>query len=284
MAPNHTVGEGAGSPAATEGAAPLSGAPAASAPHLDVQQHGTPQHHNSAVQGVKHDSVADSSATEVAPTESKPEPPSGEAVASPAKAANIPAPQKHAAPAEPAEPASGLAPSVYTSSLADGTSSIASTSVTSFDTTGPIEPAAPDSVMDEDEFSLQDWDCESTDSTSTSLRSSLYEHMYVNGRRYHKFRNGRYPIPNDNEEQMREESLHYMVMEALDGRLFFSPIGDHPQKIIDLGTGTGSWAIAGRLSHCPSRSAVAQSKSANTSCSSPSRRQVSQRTSYWRRP
>lgn len=32
---------------------------------------------------------------------------------------------------------------------------------------------------------------------------------------------------------------HAMVLELSDGKLFHAPIGDQPQKIIDLGTGTG---------------------------------------------
>lgn len=42
--------------------------------------------------------------------------------------------------------------------------------------------------------------------------------------------------------------LHAMMLEATDGRLFYSPIGDYPQKIADLGTGTGLWAIEGTVS------------------------------------
>lgn len=37
--------------------------------------------------------------------------------------------------------------------------------------------------------------------------------------------------------------LHAMMLEATDGRRFFAPISDHPLKILDLGTGTGTWAI-----------------------------------------
>lgn len=37
--------------------------------------------------------------------------------------------------------------------------------------------------------------------------------------------------------------LHAMMLEATDGRLFYAPLGDYPQKIIDLGTGTGIWAL-----------------------------------------
>lgn len=65
----------------------------------------------------------------------------------------------------------------------------------------------------------------------------------MNGRQYHRYRHGRYPIPNDDTEQNREDMLHNMMLEATDGKLYYAPIGDHPQKIIDLGTGTGLWAM-----------------------------------------
>ncbi|KAK0649746.1 S-adenosyl-L-methionine-dependent methyltransferase [Cercophora newfieldiana] len=36
---------------------------------------------------------------------------------------------------------------------------------------------------------------------------------------------------------------HAMMLELTDGKLFFALIGDYPQKVIDLATGTGIWAI-----------------------------------------
>ncbi|TDZ15644.1 Secondary metabolism regulator LAE1 [Colletotrichum orbiculare MAFF 240422] len=98
---------------------------------------------------------------------------------------------------------------------------------------------------EEDEFEPSVFDGQSvSDATdSTSINSSVYEHSFQNGRRYHKFRHGRYPIPNDETEQNREDMLHAMMLEVTDGRLHFAPIADSPQKIIDLGTGTGIWAI-----------------------------------------
>jgi hypothetical protein len=66
-------------------------------------------------------------------------------------------------------------------------------------------------------------------------------------RRYHVFRYGRYPIPNDEDEFKRENLRHAMFKEMLEGKLYLAPIGDSPQKIIDLGTGFGDWAIDGAL-------------------------------------
>ncbi|RYC63335.1 hypothetical protein CHU98_g2873 [Xylaria longipes] len=97
---------------------------------------------------------------------------------------------------------------------------------------------------DEDgEFVPSDYDDESMADSTSSISSNIYQHSYQNGRRYHKFRHGRYPIPNDEYEQNREDMLHAMMLEATDGRRFFAPIPNHPLKILDLGTGTGIWAI-----------------------------------------
>jgi hypothetical protein len=74
---------------------------------------------------------------------------------------------------------------------------------------------------------------------TTSATSSVYAHTYERGRRYQSFKNGRYPIPNDDQEQNREDMKHAMLMELTNGKLFYAPIGDNPQKILDIGTGTG---------------------------------------------
>ncbi|GKT41649.1 secondary metabolism regulator LAE1 [Colletotrichum spaethianum] len=111
--------------------------------------------------------------------------------------------------------------------------------------TGAIEAAA--GPIDDGEFDPADWDVSSVD--SASLSSSVYSHEYENGRRYHSYRHGRYPLPNDDQEQGRENMKHVMNLELTvspsmryDGKLFYAPIGDNPQKIIDIGTGTG-WAL-----------------------------------------
>ncbi|KAG6076340.1 hypothetical protein E4U31_003495 [Claviceps sp. LM219 group G6] len=44
-------------------------------------------------------------------------------------------------------------------------------------------------------------------------------------------------------EQSREDMKHAMLMMLTENKPFLAPIGDHPQKILDIGTGTGIWAI-----------------------------------------
>lgn len=46
-----------------------------------------------------------------------------------------------------------------------------------------------------------------------NLLSAPEEHHFENGRRYHIFRQGRYPIPNDEDEQVREDMKHAMLLE-----------------------------------------------------------------------
>lgn len=78
---------------------------------------------------------------------------------------------------------------------------------------------------------------------STSLSSSARDYLYENGRRYHRFREGRYNFPNDEAEQDREDMKHACV-KMLCQRLHFAPIDEQAvQNILDIGTGTGIWAI-----------------------------------------
>jgi hypothetical protein len=83
-----------------------------------------------------------------------------------------------------------------------------------------------------------------TDSaTSASLASSAREFIYENGRRYHSFRKGAYLFPNDDREQDREDLKHAMYLKLFNKQLHFAPINTESANVIDLGTGTGIWAI-----------------------------------------
>ncbi|KAH0548522.1 hypothetical protein GP486_007933 [Trichoglossum hirsutum] len=117
-------------------------------------------------------------------------------------------------------------------------------------TTGTIEGPESIEIVADDEYDDDGDSAIGSDqgSYTTTITSSMLDYNFENGRRYHKFREGRYVFPNDDDEQSREDLKHAMVMELVEGRLHFAPIGDRPQRILDIGTGTGIWAIdsAGR--------------------------------------
>ncbi|KAJ6779594.1 hypothetical protein PWT90_08510 [Aphanocladium album] len=98
----------------------------------------------------------------------------------------------------------------------------------------------PIEVVNSEEVSDDEFIANSVDSDLASVTSSVYAHTYERGRRYQSFKNSRYPIPNDDQEQSREDMKHVMLMELTDGKLYFAPTGKHPQKIVDIGTGTGN--------------------------------------------
>ena len=96
----------------------------------------------------------------------------------------------------------------------------------------------PDSSSTEDEaFS------EISSQASISISPAALNYPFYHGRRYHAFREGRYVFPNDEQEQNREDLKHAMIINLCGGRLHFAPIGEHPQRVLDLGTGTGIWCI-----------------------------------------
>lgn len=51
--------------------------------------------------------------------------------------------------------------------------------------------------------------------------------------------------PNDEQEQDRMDLLHHVFLLVLGGRLHRAPIPKHPQRVLDLGTGTGESCLTG---------------------------------------
>ncbi|KAI8159340.1 Secondary metabolism regulator LAE1 [Colletotrichum sp. SAR 10_70] len=83
-------------------------------------------------------------------------------------------------------------------------------------------------------------------SSSTSLLSSLLEHRRENGRTYHRYKEGKYNMPNDEQELDRLDLIHNMCLMSLDDRLGLAPQcqeGATVGRVLDVGTGTGTWAI-----------------------------------------
>ncbi|KAB8077390.1 S-adenosyl-L-methionine-dependent methyltransferase [Aspergillus leporis] len=80
-------------------------------------------------------------------------------------------------------------------------------------------------------------------SYATSLLSEARNYKYENGRRYHSYREGQCVLPNDEQEQDREDLLHHVRNLHFNGNLFHAPISEDVETVFDIGTGTGIWAI-----------------------------------------
>lgn len=79
-------------------------------------------------------------------------------------------------------------------------------------------------------------------SDTTSIPSTILRHRYENGRRYHKFREGEYWGPNDDQQNDQLDIAHHMFSILLGNKLYLAPI-ENPQRVLDLGCGTGIWCI-----------------------------------------
>lgn len=79
-------------------------------------------------------------------------------------------------------------------------------------------------------------------SSTSSVRPSVYEYINENGRTYHAYNAGKYHLPNDEAEQDRLDLQHQLFLLSL-GDLHLVPISKTPHNVLDIGTGTGIWAI-----------------------------------------
>ncbi|KAF6845100.1 methyltransferase domain-containing protein [Colletotrichum musicola] len=87
---------------------------------------------------------------------------------------------------------------------------------------------------------------ESIASSKTSIVSSIYNFRVENGRTYHRYKEGTYLYPNDERESDRLDLQHELFLLTLDGKLGLSPPnedGSSIKRVLDVGTGTGLWAI-----------------------------------------
>lgn len=80
------------------------------------------------------------------------------------------------------------------------------------------------------------------DDITQSVTASIYEGRYENGRRYHTYREGAYMLPEDEREQDRLDLVQHWFSLVLKGELTRAPI-QSPHRVLDIGTGTGLWAL-----------------------------------------
>ncbi|KAL8687512.1 MAG: hypothetical protein Q9218_006338 [Villophora microphyllina] len=80
------------------------------------------------------------------------------------------------------------------------------------------------------------------ESITDTLDSAFSRYRWENGRRYHSYRDGAYWGPNDETHNDQQDIAHHAWRLALNNQLYFAPI-HRPERILDVGTGTGIWAI-----------------------------------------
>ena len=81
-------------------------------------------------------------------------------------------------------------------------------------------------------------------SSTTSVTDSIFSPIGENGRLYHSFQDGKYVLPNDNQEQERLDFQKYLLNLTLEGNLFPTPVNPKTlRNMLDIGTGAGIWAI-----------------------------------------
>ncbi|KAF7556738.1 hypothetical protein G7Z17_g1251 [Cylindrodendrum hubeiense] len=104
-------------------------------------------------------------------------------------------------------------------------------------------------VVEPDNFNDRDsalGDTTDGESSTASLNSSILDYRRENGRTYHKFHDGQYHFPNDEAENERLDMQHHIFYLTLNGKLGLAPPNEANFKlgrVLDLGTGTGIWAM-----------------------------------------
>ncbi|KAK1962343.1 methyltransferase domain-containing protein [Colletotrichum sublineola] len=76
-----------------------------------------------------------------------------------------------------------------------------------------------------------------------SIRSSIMEYRRENGRTYHRLSEGKYAFPNDEREQDRLDLTHALWLATWDNNICNCPKIKGAKRVLDIGTGTGIWAM-----------------------------------------
>ncbi|KAI0478381.1 S-adenosyl-L-methionine-dependent methyltransferase [Xylariaceae sp. FL0804] len=84
-------------------------------------------------------------------------------------------------------------------------------------------------------------------SSTDSITASILEYRTIKGRTYHSERHDsavNYITPNDERQMESQDITHHYFTILLDDQLYLAPIkGEDLGKVLDIGTGTGIWAI-----------------------------------------
>ncbi|KAK3366571.1 S-adenosyl-L-methionine-dependent methyltransferase [Podospora didyma] len=78
--------------------------------------------------------------------------------------------------------------------------------------------------------------------STTSLSPSIINYRERHGRTYSNYEDVEDWYPNDEKQQGSLEIMHQMMLIYDKGKLFQAPV-ENPQRLLDVGTGTGIWAV-----------------------------------------
>ncbi|KAL8635398.1 MAG: hypothetical protein Q9228_007104, partial [Teloschistes exilis] len=111
----------------------------------------------------------------------------------------------------------------------------------------PPVPDQPDTAIPDDDISIDadsayDDGASMNESITDTLDSAYSRYRWENGRRYHSYRDGIYWGPNDEVHNDQQDIAHHAWRLALHNQLYHAPV-HRPERILDVGTGTGIWAI-----------------------------------------
>ncbi|KIV98443.1 uncharacterized protein PV09_09741 [Verruconis gallopava] len=93
---------------------------------------------------------------------------------------------------------------------------------------------------DESDSAIDSW---SNSGDSCSLSPSLLDYRLEDGRTYHAYPDVKYLLPNDEQELNRLDLQHELFLHIGSRKLYIAPLPQDVQSVLDLGTGTGIWAI-----------------------------------------
>ncbi|KAI2602730.1 S-adenosyl-L-methionine-dependent methyltransferase [Hypoxylon sp. NC1633] len=81
-------------------------------------------------------------------------------------------------------------------------------------------------------------------SSTNSITASILEYRTIQGRTYHSEKhNSKYFTPNDEQQLQSQDITHHYLTMLIEDKLFLAPIQDDVKKVLDIGTGSGIWAI-----------------------------------------
>jgi hypothetical protein len=85
---------------------------------------------------------------------------------------------------------------------------------------------------------------DSVGSSTTSLSESILNYRELYGRTYHSERgNANYWAANDAKQNESMDISHHMNLLIFDGKIYQAPLDKGIKKVLDIGTGTGNWAL-----------------------------------------